>query len=107
MFRKIGEIMEKLEREVVDHVADLARLYVSEEEKDKYGVQLAQILTEIDKINKVNVEDEEDMLIAPTENKNEYREDIVGEMLKKDAIFKNAKHASDGYIIVPRVIGND
>lgn len=107
MFRKIGEIMEKLDRDAVKHVARLARLYVSEEKMDKYGVQLAQILTEIDKINKVSVAEDTEMLIAPTKNKNEYHEDIVGDMLSKDDIFKNAKHVSDGYIIVPRVIGND
>lgn len=99
--------MEKLERDAVKHVARLARLYVREEEIEKYGVQLAQILTEIDKINKVTVKEETEMLIAPTNNKNEYHEDIVGEMLTKEEIFKNAKHVSDGYIIVPRVIGND
>lgn len=99
--------MEKLERDAVKHVARLARLYVREEEIEKYGVQLAQILTEIDKINKVTVKEETEMLIAPTNNKNEYHEDFVGEMLTKEEIFKNAKHVSDGYIIVPRVIGND
>lgn len=99
--------MEKLSREKVNHVATLARLHVSDEEFDKYGVQLAQIMTEIDKIIKVDVDEKEEMLIAPTENKNEYHEDKVGEMLTKEEIFRNAKHVSDGYIIVPRVIGND
>ena len=98
--------MEKLEKEQVLHVADLARLYVKEEEINKYAVQLSEILTEIDKINKVNIEDGE-MLIAPTTNKNEYREDEIGTMLEPETVLKNAKHVSDGYIIVPRVIGND
>ncbi len=107
MARKIGENMEKLEKEKVMHVADLARLYVKNEEMEKYEIQLADIMTEIDKINELNIDEKEEILIAPTENLNGYREDLVGEMLDQESIFKNAKHVSDGYIVVPRVIGNE
>ena len=96
--------MEKLSEKQVDHVANLARLAISPEEKEKYGVQLASILTEIDKINKVNIDENGEILIAPTNNQNKFCEDEVGDMLTKDEIFKNAKHVVDGYVVVPKVL---
>ena len=90
----------------MDHVANLARLAISPEEKEKYGVQLASILTEIDKINKVNIDENGEILIAPTNNQNKFCEDEVGEMLTKDEIFKNAKHVVDGYVVVPKVLND-
>ncbi len=98
--------MEKLSEKQVDHVANLARLAISPEEKEKYGVQLASILTEIDKINKVNIDENGEILIAPTNNQNKFCEDEVGEMLTKDEIFKNAKHVVDGYVVVPKVLND-
>lgn len=98
--------MEKLNREQVEHVANLARLAIDEEEVEKYGIQLASILTEIDKINKVDIDESDEILIAPTENKNNYHEDEVGEMLSKEEIFKNAKHVVDGYVVVPKVLND-
>ncbi len=98
--------MEKLSEKQVDHVANLARLAISPEEKEKYGVQLASILTEIDKINKVNIDENGEILIAPTNNQNKFCEDEVGDMLTKDEIFKNAKHVVDGYVVVPKVLND-
>ena len=97
--------MEALSKKQVMHVANLARLSVNKTEIDKYGIQLASILTEIDKILSVDIKNEE-LLIAPTKNTNCYSSDKVGEMLKSDEIFKNANNASDGYIVVPRVIND-
>ena len=42
--------MEKLTREEVKHVAHLARIGVSEEEIEKYQIDLAKMIDEIDKI---------------------------------------------------------
>jgi len=97
--------MDALNEKQVMHVANLARLSVDESEVERYGVQLASILTEINKILSVDVETDE-MLIAPTTNTNRYSSDEVKDMLSRDEIFKNANNASDGYIVVPRVIND-
>lgn len=97
--------MEALNEKQVMHVANLARLEVNENELKKYGAQLASILTEIDKILSVDIKNN-DLLIAPTSNTNRYSSDTVGSMLSRDEIFKNANNASDGYIVVPRVIND-
>lgn len=43
-------------RKDVDHVARLARLALSEEEKERYTQQLGQILTYIEKMSAINTE---------------------------------------------------
>lgn len=98
--------MEALNEKQVMHVANLAKLDINSDEVAKYGRELASILTEIDKILSVDIKND-DILIAPTTNSNMYSSDSVGDMLSRDEIFKNANNASDGYIVVPRVISND
>ena len=45
------------------------------------------------------------MLICPTENKCELREDITGEMIEPKVALKNAPRNSGNYFQVPVVIG--
>ncbi|MDD5887961.1 MAG: Asp-tRNA(Asn)/Glu-tRNA(Gln) amidotransferase subunit GatC [bacterium] len=95
---------EKLSREEVLHVANLARIEIDEEEIAMYQVKLKQLLNEIEKVNEVKSYDEE-MLICPTDNKCELREDIAGEMLAPKEALKNAPRSSGNYFQVPVVIG--
>lgn len=98
--------MEKLTREQVLHVANLARLNVADEEITRYGEQLSDILTEIEKITMVEINPNTDILIAPTNNINNYKDDIEGTMLTKEEIFKNTKNTDGRYIIVPKVVND-
>ncbi len=97
--------MEKLTEKDVKHVANLARLNVLDSELDRYSNQLSAILTEIEKITEVEVISD-DILIAPTTNKNCYQEDIVGPMLSKEEVLLNANKTSGDYILVPKVIND-
>ncbi len=58
---------DKLTKEEVLHVLDLARLDATDEEIEKYQVELYKMLVEIDKIKELNDFDE-DLLIAPWSN---------------------------------------
>ncbi|MDD3392562.1 MAG: Asp-tRNA(Asn)/Glu-tRNA(Gln) amidotransferase subunit GatC [Bacilli bacterium] len=95
--------MEKMSQEKVLHVAKLAKLEVKEEEIEKYSVQLYDILSEIEKIVKVDIAPELNILISPTFNHDCYR-DIDKMPLSKEEVFKNAGSHDDDYIIVPKVI---
>jgi aspartyl-tRNA(Asn)/glutamyl-tRNA(Gln) amidotransferase subunit C len=97
--------METLSKAQVMRVANLAKLEINEEQTKKYGVQLAQILTEIDKILNVEVNTDE-ILIAPTNIINRYSSDEVGKMLTQKEVFKNVNNAVDGYVVVPRVLND-
>lgn len=95
---------DRLTREEVLHVADLARIKVNEEEIEKYQVELKQLLDDVEKVNDVVGYDEE-ILIAPWDHDADLRVDEVGEMINKDAVLKNAPSHSGNYITVPVVIG--
>ena len=94
---------EKLTREEVLHVADLARINLTEEEIEKYQVQLKQLLDDVEKINEVKGYDD-DILIACWEENAALRKDEVGEMLDPKEVLENAPNHSGNYIAVPVVI---
>ncbi len=97
--------MEKLDREKVLHVASLAKLRIEENEIEKYVKELKDLMNEIDRIHEVKIEDEE-ILIAPSDNRNVYNEDTVGKMLTREEILKNANKKYGSYIAVARALND-
>lgn len=94
---------EKLSREEVLHVAELARIKVNEEEIEKYQVELKQLLNDIEKINDV-VGYDDDILISCWDDKTNLRADEAGEMLSPKEVLENVPRHSGNYIEVPVVI---
>ena len=92
-----------INEEQVKHIADLAKLNIKDEEIQKYQKQLSDIMTEIDKIVEVDIEND-DIMISPTDNKNCYSEDVIEEHISRDDAFKNAKNVKASYITVQKVI---
>lgn len=92
-----------ISEEKVKHIANLAKLNVTEEEMNKYQKQLTDILTEIDKILKVDIANDE-IMISPSDNRNCYSEDVIESHISKSDALKNAKRVKGDYIIVPKVI---
>lgn len=97
---------DKLSREEVLHVAELARIAISESELEKYQIQLKQIMDSVDKIKEVEVNDDK-MLIANWSKETTLREDESGEMLSPKDVINNAPRHSGNYIEVPVVIGEE
>ena len=95
--------MEKLTREEVLHVAELARIKLSEEEIEKYQVELKKLLNDVEKINEVKGYDDE-ILISCWEENTKLRKDEKGEMLNPKEVLKNVPRHSGNYIAVPVVI---
>lgn len=96
-----------LTKEEVEHVADLARLHVDDSEYELYGKQLYDILTDVKKIEDIDVEGETEIMISPCTNTNCYSVDQIGPMLSRDEVFKNVKHSNGDYITVPKVVGDE
>ena len=96
--------MDKLSREELLHVARLARIELTEEEIEKFQVQLKQLLDDVEKINAVEGYDD-NILIACWENETELRKDEPGEMLDPKQVIGNAPRHAGNYIEVPVVIG--
>lgn len=97
---------EKLSREEVLHVAELARIKISEEEIEKYQVELKQLLNDVEKINDVKGYDDE-ILIASWSEKTRLREDEAKDMLNPKQVIEHAPRHSGNYIEVPVVIGEE
>jgi aspartyl-tRNA(Asn)/glutamyl-tRNA(Gln) amidotransferase subunit C len=93
----------KISREEVEHLAKLANLELSEEEKEEFTQQLDKFLEYAAKINEINTNE-----IEPTSHvvflKNVLREDLVKESLPQEIVLSNAPKQERGYFKVPKVI---
>lgn len=87
----------------VEHVAKLARLGLSEEEKELFAKQLSAILDFADNLKKLDTKD-----IPPTSHailmKNVLREDKVTPCKNVDDILANAPEEEERMFRVPRII---
>lgn len=92
--------MDRLTDEEVMHVADLARLYISEEEKDKYARDLKLLLDEVDKIKDIN-DNDADFLIAPIDHDSVLREDKEEDMLNLNELKDNIPSVKGNFVEVP------
>lgn len=97
---------DKLTKEEVMHVAKLARIKISDEEMEKYQLELKKLLDDVDKIKEVKGYDEERM-IAPWNQNSSLRADTPGEMLDPKTVIRNAPKHSGNYIEVPIVISEE
>ena len=93
----------KLSKEEVLHVAKLARISLTDEEIEKYQVQLKELLDDVEKINEVKGYDD-DILIGCWEENTKLRRDSVGTMLNPKDVINTAPRHSGNYIEVPVVI---
>ena len=96
----------KLTKEEVLHVAELARIKISEEEIEKYQIDLKTLLNEVEKINEVEGYDDE-IMIANWHDDTVLRKDEAGEMLNPKEVLKNVPRNSGNYIEVPVVISEE
>ena len=93
----------KLSTSDVEYVAKLARLEVTEAEKEKFTAQLNDILLYIDKLNELDTQGVAPMThaIAVT---NAFREDKIEESLGTQKALANAPDARGEFFRVPKVI---
>ncbi len=97
---------EKLSKEEVLHVAHLARIKVSDEEIEKYRIQLKELLNEVDKINEVVGYDEE-MMITPIKDEALLHSDEVEDQISFEEVRSNIPHTSGSFIEVPKVVQHE
>ncbi|GAB4318023.1 MAG: Asp-tRNA(Asn)/Glu-tRNA(Gln) amidotransferase subunit GatC [Promethearchaeota archaeon] len=92
----------KLSKSDTTHVADLARLSLTEGELEEFTRQLNDVLAYFEKLNEVDTTD-----VPPTfhvlDLKNVFREDVVEPSLTVEEALKNAKNTSDGFFKAPRI----
>ena len=96
----------KLSKEEVLHVADLARIEISDEELEMYQIKLKELLNQIETVNEID-DNNSSYLIAPWQEDSSFRNDLVGNMLNPKEVLENVPHKSGNFIEVPVVITNE
>jgi aspartyl-tRNA(Asn)/glutamyl-tRNA(Gln) amidotransferase subunit C len=93
----------KISRQEVDHVAKLARLELSDQEKEKLTDQLSNILTYVEKLNELDTRG-----VEPTAHvldiNNVMRSDVSEESLTQERALANAPEKAAGHYKVPKII---
>ncbi|MFC4401674.1 Asp-tRNA(Asn)/Glu-tRNA(Gln) amidotransferase subunit GatC [Gracilibacillus xinjiangensis] len=95
--------MADISKEQVKHVANLARLALTDEEVEKMAKQLGDIINYAELLNELDTEN-----VKPTTHvldlKNVMRRDEPREWITKEDALKNAPDQKDGQFRVPSIL---
>ncbi len=91
-------------KEDIMHVANLARLEVSEADIETFADQLGKVLEYVNALNRVDTEGVSSTSHAISLT-NAFREDVVQAHLDRDKVLSNAPEKEDGSFLVPKVVG--
>ena len=98
--------MPNISRDEVAHLAELARLAVTDDELDMFAGQLDQILDSVAKVSEVAGAD-----VPPTSHSvpltNVFRDDVVTPGLTQAQALAGAPAAEEGRFRVPRILGEE
>lgn len=90
-------------RDEIEHVARLARIFLTVEEKDLFGSQLVDILRYMEKLNEIDTSG-----IEPTSHvlslSNVMRDDVVIPSLSRESALSNAPAHTEQFYRVPKII---
>lgn len=93
----------KITKEQVLHVADLARLKLTEEEQEQMTKDLESIINFADELNKLDIEN-----INPTAHvipiQNVFRKDEAKQSFDREELLKNAPNSQNGCYSVPKIV---
>ncbi len=93
----------KVTKEIIEHVANLARLNISEAEKEKLTFEMENILSYVDKLNELDTSG-----VKPLEHvipiQNVLREDRVTGSYDREKLLQSAPSQEDGCYKVPKVV---
>jgi len=92
-----------IDQKTIEHIAKLARLYVTEEEAKLYGEQLSKVLNQFEQISHIDTKNIEP-LVTPTDMESFWRPDEVVKETTAEEIVANAPHKTGNLFTVPPVV---
>lgn len=92
-----------MDTETVKHIANLARLKLTDEEYAKYAKDMTAITDYVAQLAKVDVEGVPGT-VQPVSNRNQWRDDEVRASLKREQAVSNAPEQEQNFFKVPPVI---
>ena len=93
----------KINKELIEHVAEVARLRLTDKEIGKFSKELKEVIEAFSKLDKVDTKGIETSL-QPVELKNMLREDKKEECLSQEEALSLSEHKKDGYFKGPRAV---
>jgi len=93
----------KVDKELIKHVAEVARLKLTEKEIEKFVPQLKEALDYFSKLDEVKT-DKVKPSFQPVEIKNVLREDKEEKCLTQEEALSQTEHKKDGYFKGPKVV---
>ena len=92
-----------VDKKTVEYVAALARIAVSDEQKEFLSGQLSKILGYIDKLKELNTDGIEPLRTL-NQKRDVLREDLKAQCMLRQDILDNAPSRRDDYFKIPKVI---
>jgi aspartyl-tRNA(Asn)/glutamyl-tRNA(Gln) amidotransferase subunit C len=92
-----------IKKEEIEHIAVLARLHLSEEEKDLFGLQLSSILDYMKEMEELDTKDIE-LTSHVLSLQKIVREDVVVPSLTRGEALMNSPAHSEEFYRVPKII---
>ena len=89
--------------ENLEHIADLARITLTDDEKEKMTKSISEIITYFDKLSNMDTSNAEPIELITTES-NILREDTVVDSYDREIILANASEHRNGYFSVPQIV---
>lgn len=93
----------EIDRKLLEHVAELARLKLTEEEIRKFLPQLKEALEFFSKLQEVGTENVKPSF-QPVELKNAMRDDVEKKCLTQEEALSQTEHKKDGYFKGPKAV---
>tara|TARA_B100000315_G_scaffold225751_1_gene232219 strand:+ start:148 stop:432 length:285 start_codon:yes stop_codon:yes gene_type:complete len=93
----------KVDKALLEHVASLARLKLTEKEIKQFIPEFKEILDACQSLDKVNTKNVKSSF-QPVSFGDHMREDKVEACLSQEEALKNASETKDGYIKGPKVV---
>ncbi|MCH7790103.1 MAG: Asp-tRNA(Asn)/Glu-tRNA(Gln) amidotransferase subunit GatC [Acidobacteria bacterium] len=96
---------ERITRDEVAHVADLARLALSSDELDRFTTQLSDVLEHAADVEALDLSDVEPMA-HPLPLVNVLRPDAIVRSVDRDAVLAEAPDVEEDQFRVPTILGD-
>lgn len=93
----------EVDRKLLEHVAEIARIKLSEEEIKKFLSQLKETLEFFSKLKEINTDNVKPSF-QPVDIKNIMREDLEEKCLSQDDALSLTEHKKDGFFKGPRAV---
>ena len=93
----------KINKELIEHIAEVARLKLTDKEKEKFSKELKEIIETFSKLDKVDTKGIETSLQA-VELKNMLREDKEEKSFTQEEALSLTDHKKDGYFKGPKAV---